>query len=244
MGGERDGLDSQDSLRGPRGRAAAGVAVGGERQRRDFPLRAVAPAQAAVLEQSHAAVLGADRGAVAVGRERQRDELVAGSVAPGRRAGIASEAEYAAVLDPGDNLPAIGGDPHRDEIAKLAPGLVLRCIGMGEICQSWGGLLAGMSINPPAPWTFPGANQGSMVIAFRIDLFVVPAAFKREMDEYVRRVRELTPLPGFDRSFLAGGAEAAQERQYRHEGVPVGQEHRQVLEGLARDLGIEVPWQS
>ena len=152
--------------------------------------------------------------------------------------------EDSLVLDFGAMHDLYGGDPHSDEIARLAPGLVLRCIGMGEICQSWGGLLAGMSINPPAPWAFPGANQGSMVITFRIDLFIEPAAFKREMDEYVRRVGELTPLPGFDRSFLAGGAEAARERQYRQEGVPVGEEHRQILEELARDLGIGVPWQS
>jgi LDH2 family malate/lactate/ureidoglycolate dehydrogenase len=83
-----------------------------------------------------------------------------------------------------------------------------------------------------------------MVITFRIDLFVEPSAFKREMDEYVRRVCELTPLPGFDRAFLAGGAEAARERQYRQEGVPVGGDHKQALEDLARDLGIDVPWRS
>ena len=31
--------------------------------------------------------------------------------------------------------------PPRDELAALAPGLVLRSIGLGEICQAWGGLL-------------------------------------------------------------------------------------------------------
>ena len=148
------------------------------------------------------------------------------------------------LLDFGAMHDLYSGDPNRDEIARLAPGLVLRCIGMGEICQAWGGLLSGLPSNPDPPrWTFPGANQGSMVITFRIDLFLEPAAFKREMDEYVRRARELAPLPGFDQSFLAGGAEAARERQYRQQGVHVGAEHKKRLEDLAEELSIGVPWQ-
>lgn len=133
--------------------------------------------------------------------------------------------------------------PPRDELAALAPGLVLRSIGLGEICQAWGGLLSGLRINPEPPrWTWPGANQGSLVIALRIDLFADPQAFRQEMDAYVRQVRALQPLGGFDRSLMPGGLEAVRERQYRIEGVPVGPEHRQRLEGLAAELGIAPPW--
>jgi hypothetical protein len=61
------------------------------------------------------------------------------------------------------------------------------------------------------------------------------------MDAYVPR-GELTPLSGFDRCFMPGGLEAERERQYRRDSVPVGPEHRQRLEGLAKELGIEAPW--
>lgn len=133
--------------------------------------------------------------------------------------------------------------PPRDELAKLAPGLVLRSIGLGEICQAWGGLLSGLHMEAARrPWTWPGANQGSLVIAFRIDLFADPAAFKQDMDAYVRHVRELRPLEGFAHSLMPGGLEAARERQYRAEGVPVGQEHRERLERMAAALGISLPW--
>ena len=48
-------------------------------------------------------------------------------------------------------------------VAQIAPGLVLRCLGMAEVCQSWGGLLAGLSIDPrKRPWTYPGADQGAL----------------------------------------------------------------------------------
>ncbi len=133
--------------------------------------------------------------------------------------------------------------PPRDELAALAPGLVLRSVGLGEICQAWGGLLSGLRIDPDPPrWQWPGANQGALVIAFRIDLFADPAAFRSGMDAYIRKVRELRPLPGFDRSLLPGGVESAREREYRAVGVPVGVEHRQRLEALAGELGLTVPW--
>ena len=59
---------------------------------------------------------------------------------------------------------------------------------------------------------------------------------------YVRAVRQLQPLEGFDESFLPGGVEAANEAEYRQSGVPVGPEHRQRLEALASELGIAPPW--
>jgi LDH2 family malate/lactate/ureidoglycolate dehydrogenase len=131
----------------------------------------------------------------------------------------------------------------RDQIAPIAPGLVLRAIGLGEICQAWGGLLSGLNIDPHPPrWTWPGANQGALVILLRLDLFAEPAEFKRQMDLYVRQVRQLQPLPGFDQSLMPGGIEARRERQFRQEGVPVGKWHQEQLETLAAELGLPVPW--
>lgn len=147
------------------------------------------------------------------------------------------------VLDFGAIHDMYPSSPYRDAIARLAPGTVFRSIGMGAICQSWGGFLAGVPLDPKrAQRTFSGANQGSMVMAFRIDLFLGVAEFKREMDDYVRAVRQLLPLEGFDESFLPGGVEAARTKRYQMEGVPVGVEHRSRLEALAQELHIDTPW--
>ena len=145
------------------------------------------------------------------------------------------------VLDFGTMHDLYGG--RRDELARLAPGLVLRSIGMGEICQAWGGLLSGLCIDPDPPrWEWPRAIQGAMVICMRIDLFLDPADFKKQMDGYVRQVRALSPLPGFDACYLAGGIEAARRRQWLQHGVPVGKRHQERLQELAAELDIEVPW--
>jgi L-2-hydroxycarboxylate dehydrogenase (NAD+) len=149
------------------------------------------------------------------------------------------------VLDFGTMHDLYDDSPFRDEIARKAPGVVLRAIGMGAVCQSWGGLLAGVPVDEArAVRAYPGANQGSMVIALKISLFADPEVFKQEMDTYVRTVRGLSPLPGFDRAYLPGGVEAAREREYRRDGVPLGLQHREALEALAAELELEVPWRA
>jgi LDH2 family malate/lactate/ureidoglycolate dehydrogenase len=146
------------------------------------------------------------------------------------------------VLDFGAMHDLYGGS-NRDLFAEVAPGLVHRSIGMGMVCQSWGGLLAGVPIDQSrADRRWPGANQGSMVVAMRIDLFIDPATFKSEMDEYARTVRTLTPVPGASGSYLPGGPEAAKEAAYRAEGVPIGEEHRRLLEDVAIEFAVTVPW--
>jgi LDH2 family malate/lactate/ureidoglycolate dehydrogenase len=131
----------------------------------------------------------------------------------------------------------------RDLLAEIAPGLVHRSIGLGMVCQSWGGLLAGVPVDPrQARRRWSGANQGSMVIAMRIDLFAEPARFAAEMDAYARAVRTLAPIPGASGSYLPGGVEAEKEADYRVNGIPVGVHHRHLLEQAATDLGVPLPW--
>jgi LDH2 family malate/lactate/ureidoglycolate dehydrogenase len=147
------------------------------------------------------------------------------------------------VLDFGAMHDLYSGAPHRDSIAAQAPGIVHRAIGMGAVCQSWGGFLAGVPLDPErADRTFPGANQGSMVIAFRIDLFLPPEQFKAEMDRYVRAVSGLESFVEGQRSFLPGGLEAERFRSYSRDGIPVGETHQEKLESVADEFGVQVPW--
>lgn len=152
--------------------------------------------------------------------------------------------EQSLILDFGAIHDLYVSSPHREEISRLAPAIVFRSVGLGAICQSWGGFLAGVPVDTQrATRTWEGANQGSLVIAFRIDLFISPETFKAEMDEYIQRIAKLEPLEGFDESLLPGAIEAKREAEYRVEGVPVGNQHRERLEGIAEYLGIEVPWE-
>ena len=78
---------------------------------------------------------------------------------------------------------------------------------------------------------------------FRIDLFLDPAEFRRQMDVLAERIAELAPLPGFPKAQFAGGPEAERARRYAVTGIPVGDEHRRDLEPLTDALGIPTPWE-
>ncbi len=80
------------------------------------------------------------------------------------------------------------------------------------------------------------------MIVFRPDLFTDGEQFKAEVDEYIRRVRKLQPVKGFAATHVPGGIEAEREGRFREVGVPVGGWHREQLEGVAKELEIEVPW--
>jgi L-2-hydroxycarboxylate dehydrogenase (NAD+) len=151
--------------------------------------------------------------------------------------------EQSMVLDFGAIHDLYVSSPHREEISRLAPAIAFRSTGMGAICQSWGGFLAGVPVDTArATRTWSGANQGSLIIAFRIDLFISPEKFKAEMDEYIQQIRTLQPLEGYSESLLPGAIEAKRDQEYRELGVPIGESHGKRLQEIAEYLDIPLPW--
>lgn len=151
--------------------------------------------------------------------------------------------EYPVVHDCG-----VMHDTHQADRRKWfmenAPGILHRALGFGTFCQSWGGLLAGLQADyQKVNRVRKDANQGALLITFKISLFADPEQFKREMDEYVRLVRErLTPVKG-NESFLPGGYEAHLLKEYSAEGIPLKPEHQNTLQKLCDELAVTPPWQ-
>jgi len=145
--------------------------------------------------------------------------------------------DFGAVHDVGD------GAPHAKEIYDLAPGLVFRHLGLGAVCQSIGGFLGGVPVDEGrANRRFSGANQGSFMIFVDINRLMPVGEFQREMDDYIRRISEMRPLPGYDEALLPGAIEAQREQSWAVEGVPVGPNHRKALSDVARELDVTTPW--
>jgi len=145
------------------------------------------------------------------------------------------------VLDFGTMHDLYGGVERVRPLFEMAPGLVFRGMGLGAVCQALGGLLAGIPASPErAVRRFPGANQGALLIAFDIALFLPLDDFLREMDEYIRGARRMRPMPGYTRADLPGGPEAEWAREGAKSGIPVGDRHREILESLGEELGVDV----
>ncbi len=145
--------------------------------------------------------------------------------------------DFGAIHDIGE------GAPHGREIFDLAPGLVFRHLGLGAVCQSIGGFLGGVPADEKrARRRFSGANQGSFMVFVDIARFMPLADFQAEMDDYIRQVSRLAPLPGYDQSLLPGAIERQREQAWAIEGVPVGRRHQQRLSDVAAELGVPTPW--
>jgi LDH2 family malate/lactate/ureidoglycolate dehydrogenase len=65
------------------------------------------------------------------------------------------------------------------------------------------------------------------------------------MDDFIAGLRQLQPAPGLDRADAPGGLEHEYEREWEHEGIPIGDEHQEIqgiLQRAATDLGLPTPW--
>ncbi|HZO88207.1 MAG TPA: Ldh family oxidoreductase [Chthonomonadaceae bacterium] len=146
------------------------------------------------------------------------------------------------VLDFGAMHDLYPNSPNVNQVLALAPGTVFRSFGLGCVCQALGGFLCGVPANPErAQRRWPGANQGSFMIAVDLSRFCPLDQFKQEMDEYARQVRQMQPAPGSEKAVLPGGLEWEREQQYRAEGIPVGPRHRQRLQKLAQEFDLPLP---
>ncbi|HEX2186166.1 MAG TPA: Ldh family oxidoreductase [Chloroflexota bacterium] len=123
------------------------------------------------------------------------------------------------------------------------PSTLFRSFGLGTVCQSLGGFLAGVPVDEArAQRRFPGANQGALFIVLDPARFIDPRVLQREMEEYHRLVRQLQPFPGTEGAELAGSPEWRREREWAVSGVPVGGRHREELSAVAAEFDVPVPW--
>jgi L-2-hydroxycarboxylate dehydrogenase (NAD+) len=153
---------------------------------------------------------------------------------------VPAEHSPAMVLDFGAMHDLYDDSPNRLDIIRLAPGIVFRSMGLGFMCQALGGFLAGVPVERErAERRFEGANQGSLIIALNISIFLPLHDFKQEMYEYMQIAAGMQPLPGFDRATLPGVLEAEREQEFRLNGIPVGKGHMDILDKAAREFGID-----
>lgn len=148
----------------------------------------------------------------------------------------------------GDQPPMVldmgaGFLPHTPELMETAPMALFKVLGIGSANVMLGGLLAGIwrpEVLPPrSRWE---SNQGSFLTAWNVAAFMEVPRFKALMDDWVARARRMQPVPGFDRAELPGGLEWSFEREAARGGVLLADEHRDLLEGFAREAGEATPF--
>ena len=157
---------------------------------------------------------------------------------------IPAGAEPPLVLDFGaiHDLYDLSEERQREMVERL-PSTLYRSFGLGTVCQVLGGFLGGVPVDTArALRSFPGANQGALLVFIDPARFIDPAVLRQEVDEYHRIVGQLVPFAGTARATLPGRLEWERERQWATEGVPVGSRHREELAAVAAEFGVAVPW--
>ena len=86
------------------------------------------------------------------------------------------------------------------------------------------------------------AYYGAFCWVLDPEVFVDGEAFEAEVDRTTDVIASLQPLPGYERADLPGGPEWEREKEYRREGIPLGEGHQRSLKTAADELGVPVPW--
>jgi L-2-hydroxycarboxylate dehydrogenase (NAD+) len=112
---------------------------------------------------------------------------------------------------------------------------VLCCVLSGA---NWGPFAPPFALRQEIPARSVGKGIGHCFGALRIDGFIDPAEFKRQMDDYIRTFRATRPAPGTSGPLLPGDPEREAEADRRAHGVPVVPATVEDLRDVAAQTGV------
>ncbi len=142
-----------------------------------------------------------------------------------------------AMIDGGAQLP-LGSDAERGGhkgycLATMVD--VLCCVLSGA---NWGPFAPPFALRQVEPERQVGKGIGHCFGALRIDGFIDPDEFKRQIDDWVRTFRRTKPAPGTDGPLIPGDPEREAEAVRRREGVPLLMPVVEDLRMMSKETGI------
>jgi L-2-hydroxycarboxylate dehydrogenase (NAD+) len=123
---------------------------------------------------------------------------------------------------------------------------------LGAIVDIFSGVLSGANYGPwvppfpafiPVPENMPGKGIGHFFGAMRIDAFRKGDAFKKDMDQWLKRFREAKPAKGFEKVLVPGDPERNMETDRKKNGIPLMNAVVEDLNYLAERFKISAPRQ-
>ena len=144
-------------------------------------------------------------------------------------------------LKAGGALLPLGGDREHGSHKGYA---------LGAIVDIFSGVLSGANYGPwvppfpayiPIPENMPGKGIGHFFGAMRIDAFRESSAFKKDMDQWLKRFRQANPAKGFEQVLVPGDPERIMETERKNNGIPLMNAVVEDLEYLAGLFKIPPP---
>jgi LDH2 family malate/lactate/ureidoglycolate dehydrogenase len=119
---------------------------------------------------------------------------------------------------------------------------------LGAIVDIFSGVLSGGNFGPwvppfpaflPMPENMPGKGIGHFFGAMRIDAFRTAEAFKKDMDQWIRRFRSTIPIDPQHPVLIPGDPEREMEKERLQHGIPIMASVEEELKALGLRLGVE-----
>ena len=163
-------------------------------------------------------------------------------------ASAAGGSPISVALPAGDQPPLVmdmgsGVASYSEAFFEQMPVAVLKTMALAAVVRALGGDFAGIYRDefkrPQSRWE---SNQGAFILVVDVSHFMPVDELKQHMDRFIAGARRARPLPGFERAELAGGMEWQWERENREMGIPLSDEHRQVLQEIADEMGAATPF--
>ena len=144
-----------------------------------------------------------------------------------------------AMIDGGAMLP-LGSDRERGGHKGYGLAVMVDVLSAVLSGANWGPFVPPFALRQEIPTRSVGKGIGHFFGALRIDAFIDPDEFKRQIDEYVRTLRKTRPAPGTAGPLIPGDPERDAEAIRRREGIPVVAAVVDELRDIAGKTGIRI----
>lgn len=141
------------------------------------------------------------------------------------------------MLDGGALLP-LGGDLQRGGHKGYCLAAMVDLLSAVLSGANWGPFPPPFPANLPAPPRYVGKGVGHFFLALRIDAFIDPDEFGRQVDDWIRTVRSTRPAAGTSGPIIPGDPNRRAEEARRAEGVPVIAPVAEELRRLSARTGV------
>ncbi len=143
-----------------------------------------------------------------------------------------------AMIDGGALLP-LGSDREHGGHKGYSLALMVDVLSAVLSGANWGPFTPPFALRQEVPARSVGQGIGHFFGALRIDGFVEPSEFKRQIDDLVRTFRATRKAPGTDGPLLPGDPERECEAARARDGIPLVLPVVDDLRGVARELGLD-----
>lgn len=118
---------------------------------------------------------------------------------------------------------------------------VFGSLGMRFVSTLLGGLLAGTAGTHEPAQTYDGATRGFLLVVIDPGLVGDADAFRAGVRRVIDASLTLAPMAGTDTAAVPGTLEWQREAKWAASGIPIPDDHREMLDAIAMDLGLGLP---